>query len=171
MKARLAQWDAHLALALQRPVARSPWVRHFALVLAHSGDGWFWFPGLALAAWWGRDTVRAALVHTLFILLAVAVVVTALKHLVRRSRPQSPWGTIYRKTDPHSFPSGHAARGAALMVLAWTYLPSPWAALATLWALGLAWSRAAIGVHYPSDVLAGVLLGILLALAGHVFGL
>jgi len=170
MNPQLTRWDERLAQALQRPVVSSAWVRRLALVLAHSGDGWFWFPGLALAAWWSRGASRAALVHTLLTLLAVALVVTLLKHLVRRPRPQSPWGNIYRKTDPHSFPSGHAARGAALMVLAWVYLPSPWAALVSLWAVGLAWSRAAIGVHYPSDVLAGGLLGVLLALGSLAFG-
>ena len=51
------------------------------------------------------------------------------------------------------------------MLLAWSWWPSEWVSwVVTAWALALAWSRVAIGVHYPTDVVAGFLLGIALAL-------
>lgn len=159
-------WDHRLAAALQRPVARSRVWRALALTVAHSGDGYLWFPALGLAAWQAPDPWRELARQALVVLLTVALVVTVLKHLIRRRRPESPWGNLYRKTDPMSFPSGHAARGAALMVLTWSWWPDTgisW--LATVWALALAWSRMAIGVHYPTDVAAGFLLGMVLALA------
>ena len=160
---RLLELDRRWARAFQRPVGRSRGWRYLALSLAHSGDGYLWFPGLALAGWLAPEPWNRTSRHALLVIAVVAVVVTALKYLVRRRRPKSPWGGLYRKTDPLSFPSGHAARGAALAVLAWQYLAPPWPWLFTLWAGGLAWSRLAIGVHYPSDVLAGLLLGALLA--------
>ncbi len=165
MKGRILAWDRRLASALQRPVARSRTWRFLALAVAHSGDGYLWFPALGLGAWWGPEPWRAFARQALWVVLAVALVVTILKHLVRRPRPESPWGNLYRKTDPMSFPSGHAARGAALMLLTWSWWPGQGAAwLATVWALALAWSRMAIGVHYPTDVAAGFLLGMALAL-------
>ena len=53
-----------------------------------------------------------------FGILGLAGVVLAIKFLVRRERPQGEWGGIYRNTDPHSFPSGHAARAFLIAVVA-----------------------------------------------------
>lgn len=159
----LAQMERAVSAWLQGPVARQAWVRRLALFVAHSGDGWFWFPGL-LAVMGLAPGLRVWAWTSFKALFVVALVVATLKYTIRRPRPQSPWGGIYRRTDPHSFPSGHAARGAALAVVAWAALPAVWAWAFTLWAGALAWSRAAIGVHHPSDVAAGVLLGALLAL-------
>ena len=48
----------------------------------------------------------------------LAALVLVLKFLIRRRRPEGEWGGIYRQTDPHSFPSGHAARSVLIAVLA-----------------------------------------------------
>ena len=55
----------------------------------------------------------------------LAALVMGIKFLVRRRRPEGEWGGIYRKTDPHSFPSGHAARALLLAVIALALGP-PW---------------------------------------------
>jgi undecaprenyl-diphosphatase len=73
---------------------------------------------------------------------------------------------LYRRTDPHSFPSGHASRAAALtLVVLARGLPWPGLALA-VWSLLVGFSRVALGVHYLLDVAAGYLLG--LAIGGAV---
>ncbi len=53
------------------------------------------------------------------LLFALAVIVLAIKFSIRRRRPEGEWGAMYRKTDPHSFPSGHATLvfGAAVVLL------------------------------------------------------
>jgi undecaprenyl-diphosphatase len=84
------------------------------------------------------------------------------KFSVRRRRPEGEWGAIYRKTDPHSFPSGHAARAAMLAMLAAGLGPSWFSLLLALWAPLVILARVAMGVHYLSDVLAGALFGLLL---------
>ncbi len=158
MRARLQAWDTRLSLACQRPVARSRAWHRLAWLLAHSGDSWVVLPGLLLMAWtWppGRSHALPAAAGV----LVLAAVVLGLKFLIRRPRPQSPWGAIYRKTDPHAFPSGHAARAALLAVLAALWLPPLPAAGVGLWALGVSWARLALGLHYPTDVLAGWMLG------------
>jgi undecaprenyl-diphosphatase len=91
--------------------------------------------------------------------------VLAVKVIVRRERPAGKWGDIYRKTDPHSFPSGHATRAALLAVLALGTGPLWFGILLSIWAPLVILSRVAMGVHYLSDVLAGTVLGIILAVA------
>ncbi len=93
-----------------------------------------------------------------------AVLVLALKFSVRRRRPDGQWGAIYRSTDPHSFPSGHAARAFLIAVLAVGLGPAWFGISALLWAPFVTLARVAMGVHYLSDVLAGVLVGLVMGL-------
>ena len=93
-------------------------------------------------------------------ILVTAVFVLAIKFTVRRRRPAGEWGDIYRKTDPHSFPSGHAARAALLATLALGMGPLWFGIILLIWAPLVILARVAMGVHYLSDVLVGASLGI-----------
>ena len=97
---------------------------------------------------------------------SLAALVMVIKFLVRRKRPEGEWGGIYRNTDPHSFPSGHAARAYLIAVVASALAPAWLAALLWIWAPLVALARVAMGVHYVSDVVAGAALGIAIALIG-----
>jgi membrane-associated phospholipid phosphatase len=93
-------------------------------------------------------------------------VVLGIKFLVRRKRPEGEWGGIYRNTDPHSFPSGHAARAFLIAVVASALAP-PWLGiLLWIWAPLVSVARVAMGVHYVSDIVAGAGLGIVVAWIG-----
>jgi undecaprenyl-diphosphatase len=153
--------DAHLTQKLR--VAEKPGLlRRLAILLAHSGDSWFWLVVLIPIAWLGTEFwSRRAILYTLAILVTAALVF-AIKFTVKRRRPEGEWGQVYRKTDPHSFPSGHAARAALLAVLA-VGLGPPWLGLLlAIWAPLVMLARVAMGVHYLLDVLAGALLGTLI---------
>lgn len=90
-----------------------------------------------------------------------------LKPLLRRDRPSAS------ETDPlplvdvpatYSFPSGHATVSfacATILTLALPRLAVPFYALAAL----IAFSRVYVGVHYPSDIVVGAVLGTLIAIA------
>jgi len=83
---------------------------------------------------------------------------TAVKLVVRRRRPQLPGLPPLTDTPTQlSFPSAHASTSFA-GALAYTRLGLPAVPLYAL-AKGLAVSRLYLGVHYPSDVLAGAVLG------------
>ncbi len=100
----------------------------------------------------------------------LAAVVFIIKFLVRRERPEGDWGAIYRSTDPHSFPSGHAGRAFLIALIASALSPAGWVVLVLwIWAPLVALARVAMGVHYLSDILAGALLGILVAWFGLQF--
>ncbi len=115
------------------------------------------------------------LVHGLPVLLAwtgvtaaALAVQKALKKAAGRPRPCEVAGGPPQRApipDAGSFPSGHTLHAVMAAVAAAGLLPSLAAALALLaFLMGL--SRVALGVHYPSDVLAGAALG---GLAGWVF--
>lgn len=127
---------------------------------AHSGDSWFWLIGL-LVIWLVLPDERNLAAFLIAAILGLAALVMVIKFTVRRSRPPGKWGSIYRNTDPHSFPSGHAARASMLAVIA--ILAGPlWAAiLMVIWAIIVSLSRILTGMHYFSDVFAGFMLGIM----------
>ena len=163
----LRRWleaDARLSARL-RVVEKPGWLRRLAAVLAHSGDSWFWLPALALG-WLVLGAAAKTFVIQLVIgILATAAIVMGVKFTVRRQRPAGDWGAVYRRTDPNSFPSGHAAR-MAMMAMAGFALGFPWFGLALLlWTPLVALARVAMGVHYLSDVAAGMLIGVVVALA------
>jgi undecaprenyl-diphosphatase len=88
-----------------------------------------------------------------------------LKYAVRRRRPEGEWGALYRKTDPHSFPSGHASRTITLsLVVLGRHLVLAGVLLA-VWSLAVGFARIVLGVHFLLDVLAGYLLGLALGVA------
>ena len=161
--------DAKLSKALRVPDHRH-WLAVFLKFFAHSGDSWFWLAGLFLVWLFGADAWRERAVFIGIGLTIMAIVVILLKFAIRRPRPEGEWGQIYRITDPHSFPSGHAARSAALVVMAACAGPEWFAWAVLLWAPWVGISRVALGVHYVSDVIAGWLVGAgmgLVALALH----
>lgn len=156
--------DASYALHVAEKPGR---LRSFAMFFAHSGDSWFWGIGLMLLwlpAWWFGNTFWMRWpVYELFWISFTAAFVMALKFTIRRQRPQGEWGAIYRTTDPHSFPSGHAARSFLIAALA-VYLGPVWlAVLLCIWAPLVSLARVAMGVHYLSDVIAGAIVGVALA--------
>ena len=150
------RWSNELRL---RPDRR----RLYALYafLAHSGDSWFWLAGLAVIWLFASPAWRLRSAVMMISIVVLAAVVLVLKFSIRRQRPEGDWGAIYRSTDPHSFPSGHAARAAMLAVLALALGPAWFGLIVLAWAPLVSLARVVMGVHYVSDVVAGAIFGIL----------
>ncbi len=151
-----AAWTRRLRVA-ERP---GLW-RGLMIGFAHSGDSWIWLPLLGLIWWFSDDAWRGRAAVMGVSIFVLAVLVLGIKFLVRRKRPEGEWGAMYRKTDPHSFPSGHAARAALLAILAVGLGPPVFGWGMVIWAPLVVLARVAMGVHYISDVVAGAALGVL----------
>jgi undecaprenyl-diphosphatase len=100
-------------------------------------------------------------------------VITILKHLVNRVRPFKVDKLIEKLSagGSPSFPSGHTA-DAFLIAISLTLLfpKHKWSlALVWIWAIVVAYSRMALGVHYPSDVLGSMVIGGLIAVIVNSF--
>jgi undecaprenyl-diphosphatase len=96
----------------------------------------------------------------------VDFVVDVTKAWVERARPDTVAVHQLFGIDTFGFPSGHTARSAALVgALVWVFVPARWrlpAAIvsALIGGLVMAYARIALGVHFPSDTLGGLLVGI-----------
>jgi len=120
---RILEWDARLSAQL-RLTGRPGVFRSVGAFLAHSGDSWFWWGALGLLWWLGTPFWKNWAQVVLLSIIGLAVLVLSIKFLVRRKRPEGDWGGMYRKTDPHSFPSGHAARAILIAVVKQILIPS-----------------------------------------------
>ena len=164
---KLLAIDARLSQRI-RLVEKPGALRTLAAVLAHSGDSWFWLLGLVVLYSLGNEYWRWRAMVLGTAILITALVVLVIKFSVRRRRPEGEWGAVYRKSDPHSFPSGHAVRAVMLAVVAIGLGPGWLALLLSVWAPLVALARAAMGVHYLSDVLAGMVLGVVMGVLVNV---
>lgn len=135
-------------------------LRRAAIPLARSGDSWLWLAAIVLVAVVSGPTTYQMGVRLVIAIVATALAVKGAKLLTRRARPEGDWGGSYRRGDPHAFPSGHAARAFLLVALGFALGPAWLGPVLTVWAVLVAVSRVALGVHYVSDVVAGAALGV-----------
>lgn len=163
MRNRINRWLAHHdeTWSARLTVAEEPGLlRTAAILVTRSGDGLPFLVALAAAFLLGGPEAR---VRVLFFVLGDVLTFLAtqiLKFAARRPRPEGEWGQFYRKADPHSFPSGHSARGGVIATTA--MLLGPWwlGLGALVWGVAVSYSRVAMGVHYLSDAVVGFFSGI-----------
>lgn len=136
------------------------WMRPIGTFFAHSGDSWFILLALLLTWFFTKGTWHRISALLTGAVVFLAIIVLAIKFLIRRQRPEGTWGAIYRNSDPHSFPSGHAARTMMLATLMFLIGPTWLGAVLVVWSLLVCLARVGMGVHYLSDVAAGIVLGV-----------
>jgi len=161
---RMESWELVLCELCNR-ACRHPAIKRSFVAVSRLGDGVFWYVLMVmLPLWYGMPALRVSM-HMCFVgLVGLALYKYLKSHLVRQ-RPYIHHDGITLGTAPldlYSFPSGHTLHAVSFTMVALFYYPQldwlliPFASL-------VAMSRVILGLHYPSDVLAGVLLGALLA--------
>lgn len=135
-------------------------------------------PALAVVAWERGTSYEPA--YRMLVAEGVAVVgASLLKRVYARDRPYTQHSDITTRAnaldewvlehDPLSFPSGHAALSFAVATsLALSYPEAEVVAPVLVWAALVSLSRVWLGVHYPSDVLTGALLGVAAGSSVHL---
>ncbi|HYB33370.1 MAG TPA: phosphatase PAP2 family protein [Steroidobacteraceae bacterium] len=165
--ARIDAAEYGLCRRLNRGAARALPRRIFQ-VASRLGDGSVWYLLiLALPLLYGAAAVRPAIVMALTGALGVALY-ALLKRLFVRERPFITHTAINRAAAPldrYSFPSGHTLHAVSFTWQACALFPGLAWVLLPLTAL-IAGSRVVLGLHYPSDVLAGAAVGAALAQLG-----
>ena len=132
------------------------------------GNGIVWYALiLALPLLFGRTAVKPAIVMALTGALGV-LIYALLKRVFVRERPFITHAAIdlgAAPLDRYSFPSGHTLHAVSFTWQACAHFPELAWVLVPLAAL-IAGSRVVLGLHYPSDVLAGAAIGAALAVLG-----
>jgi len=142
-------------------------IQHFFSHISRLGNGVFWY-GLiiALPFVYGINAIHTS---GRMILVAVAGLITykLIKSSTERLRPFMVDARIEQGTAPldkYSFPSGHTLHATSLSIVLLYDLPALYW-LVVPFAVLVALSRMILGLHYPTDVIAGALLGSALATA------
>ena len=138
-----------------------PVPRRIFQLASRLGDGSIWYALIiALPCIYGREAFRPAVVMALTGALGVAVY-KVLKRAFVRERPFITHAAIERAMPPldrYSFPSGHTLHAVSFALQASMHFP-PLAWVLIPLAVTIAASRVVLGLHYPSDVLVGAVLG------------
>jgi undecaprenyl-diphosphatase len=145
-------------------------VRRLFAVVSRLGNGVFWYALMAVLPFtYGHAGMMSAL-HMALVGLAGVLLYRLMKGHINRERPfvhhpQIRLGTM--PLDRFSFPSGHTLHAVAFTLVAVSHHPSL-AIVLVPFALLVAASRMVLGLHYPSDVAMGALVGAGLAAASFL---
>ncbi|MGH7951194.1 MAG: glycosyltransferase family 39 protein [Limisphaerales bacterium] len=171
----LQSLDTSLFYLINRSLS-NPFFDWLMPILSGGHGAMRWFIPLAIAIVlamlsFGKSRARlCALMIFLVVALGDPLVVNTIKHAVARPRPCITLTNVIERlgcTHTGSMPSAHAANWFAMTMIAFLfYRKSIWFMLPM--ALAVSFSRVYNGVHYPSDVLAGMILGAGYAVAGMV---
>lgn len=162
----ITQWDLSVLLFIQNNIRSDFWTPFWKFFSFLGNGGWF---GIALCAALliPRKTRKAGIAGLMAIVLTFILGEGIIKHLVNRPRPYETSSLIVplvARLSSSSFPSGHTANAFAWAVTLGHYLPKKASIPLFLIACLIGLSRMYVGVHYPTDVMAGCLLGVLTAL-------
>jgi undecaprenyl-diphosphatase len=156
----LDQAELATCRAFNRSVRRAGLLQLFRIA-SRLGDGVLWYSLMGLLALVGGAAGRQTALQCAVAGVVGLVLYRGLKNVMVRERPYMTHAGIIcagRPLDRFSFPSGHTLHAVSFTIIICTALP--WAGLVLVpAALLIALSRMVLGLHYPTDVLAGGLLG------------
>lgn len=151
-------------------VLRNPFTDPIISLFTHLGDAGALFIVLTALLLCFPKTRRAGFAAACALVFSLLFTNVILKHLFARPRPWVDCAALIplvTERDPNSFPSGHTSAAFAFAMAALRELPRRWMKVsAVVLAALMALSRLYVGVHYPSDVLVGFVVGDLAALCG-----
>ena len=164
---RAVELELGFCVSINRTFGAASLQRFFA-VISRLGDGLFWYClMLCLPLVYGTQAIYVSLLMVIVAIINL-LIYKLIKRITERERPCAVNNQIRLGTAPldhYSFPSGHTLHAVAFTIIVTFYYPHlawvliPFASL-------VAASRVILGLHYPTDVAAGAVIGTLIAITG-----
>jgi len=160
------EWVQHLDVSLFRFINETLTNPVFDRVMPFVSGNLFFIPLLVVAGAWlmWRYRLRGVLCVVMLALIVWpgdSLICNTIKHKVARLRPYAALPDVHKRaraTAENSMPSSHAANWGAGTMILYIYFRRSWRFMLPM-ALLVSFSRIYNGVHYPSDVLVGLILG------------
>lgn len=159
--------DGYLLLFIQQHMRHPILTPLFILLTDMGNNGLFWLI-IIIALLCFKRTRYVGLVALLSLVVCFIINNEILKNVIARPRPftqLAQLNTLIPRPSSFSFPSGHTANSFAAAGAFYYYGNKKWGISALILAGFIGFSRLYLGVHYPSDVLCGALLGLLISYA------
>ena len=146
-------------------VCEKPFIKEFFTIISRLGDGVFWYVMmLGIPAVQGLSALHISL-HMFAASSIAYLLYKVIKSNTKRPRPFAQNQQIDlggRVLDKYSFPSGHTLHAVNFTIILLFYFPQLTVILVPFTTL-VALSRIVLGLHYPTDVICGIILGALVA--------
>lgn len=143
--------------------------RFWIMVTSLGDDGWFWIIiGIALLFFKKTRTVGITLLTALVINMCMTNL--TLKDFFARPRPYTVNQELITLIPPlssYSFPSGHTSVSFSGALVLYRMLPKKIGIPALILAAMIGFSRLYVGVHFPTDVLGGIVVGVIASTAAY----
>lgn len=161
--------DISILLFIQEHI-RQEWLHGIVKAITFLGDiGWFWILlGILLVI--PKKTRNIGIVVLVSLAINIFITNIALKPLIARTRPFDATSAIIpliSKPHDYSFPSGHTSASFASAFIYYRMCPKKYGIAAIVLASLIGLSRLYLGVHYPSDVIGGLLVGLFSSIAAY----
>ncbi|MBQ8109930.1 MAG: phosphatase PAP2 family protein [Clostridia bacterium] len=158
----IMQFDSSILLWIQDSL-RTDFLSPIVKVITHLGDkGIFWI-AVTLALLCFRKTRRLGVMCLVSMVIGLVVTNLVIKNWVARIRPYEVipgLNCIVGLAKDYSFPSGHTTNSLACAWVLFRRAPKKWGVSALVLAILISLSRLYVGIHYPTDVIGGAVIGI-----------
>lgn len=162
---RADQFELSLCQQMNQFGRRTPMVGNFFRVISRLGDGVFWYSLMLALPFLDAQHGLESVGHIAVVSIVCVALYKVLKNHMVRERPFISFSHIHALVAPldhYSFPSGHTMNAMNFAVLfSVLYPPLFWLVVPFAILVGL--SRVILGMHYPTDVIVGAVLGSSLA--------
>lgn len=164
----LGRFEGNILLFIQNHI-RCALLNGPMYVVSRLGDAGLIWIAVTLLLLAMKRTRRIGVASAIALLTGVLATNLVLKPLIHRTRPYEVFEalrTLVPAERDYSFPSGHSTSSFAAGWAIFRVAPKKYGSIALALAICIAISRLYVGVHYPTDVLAGIAIGIVAAEIG-----
>lgn len=161
----LFDFEGEILLFIQKYIRNSVLNPIITFITSLGDEGRIWI-GATLGLLMFKKTRKIGIMSAVALFSSLFINNLIIKNVVARPRPYTAvknLSILIPRPSDYSFPSGHTASSFAAATVFFRNLPKKWGTLAIVLAGLIGFSRMYLGVHYPTDVLAGATIGVLLA--------